>query len=110
VVSRYRFRASVVLAASSFLSVEGVSTRMPKRKRRSRRQASIEGGSPYSKGQVNRLIDDAVHPLKKTHWVFILVDEALHMINEGDIQQSAYKFVQYSLPELLQKLLKKKNP
>jgi len=53
------------------------------------------------------LIDDILYPLKKTHWVFILVDEALHMINEGDIEQSAYKFVQFSLPEPLRKFLKK---
>ena len=62
----------------------------------------------FSKGQVNRLIDDAIHPLKKMDSSFTIIDEALHMINEGDIQQSLIKFVEYSLPEILKELLKKK--
>ena len=62
----------------------------------------------FSKGQVNRLIDEAIHPLKKMDWSFTIIDEALHMINEGDIQQSVIKFVEYSLPEILKRFLKKK--
>jgi len=62
----------------------------------------------FSKGQVNRLIDDVVHPLKKLDWSFTVVDEALHMINEEDILDSLIKFVEYSLPEILKRILKKK--
>ena len=80
---------------------------MTRGRRKRHRPVSNEGRPIYSKGQLNMLIDDILHPLKKTHWVFILVDEALHMINEGDIEQSAYKFVQFSLPEPLRKFLKK---
>ena len=51
------------------------------------------------------MIDGVLHPLKKTHWVFVLVDEAFHIINEGDIEQSLVKFAQYSLPELVKILV-----
>ena len=76
-------------------------------KRRKRRKAARKARPIFSKGQVNRLIDDAVHPLKKLDWSFTVIDEALHMINEGDIQQSVIKFVEYSLPEILKRFLKK---
>jgi hypothetical protein len=79
-------------------------SRRQDKKRKANRERSL-----YSHGELNSLIDDVVHPLKKMHWAFILVDEALHMINEGDIEQSARKFVQFSLPEILQKLLKKRK-
>jgi hypothetical protein len=82
---------------------------MPKRRKRRRRELRAEGSIPYTKGEVNKLIDDLVHPLKKTHWAFILVDEAFHMINEGDIAQSLAKFAEYSLPELVKIFLKKKK-
>ena len=77
-------------------------------KRRMRRKAARKASPIVSKGQVNLLIDDAVHPLKKLDWSFTVIDEALHMINEGDIQQSVIKFVEYSLPEILKRFLKKK--
>jgi len=82
---------------------------MPKRRRRRRRVPRAKGGAPYTKGEVNKLIDDLIHPLKKTHWAFILIDEAFHMINEGEIAQSLAKFAEYSLPELVRIFLKKKE-
>ena len=81
---------------------------MAKPRRRRRRKMSRKDRPVFSKGQLNRLIDDVVHPLKRIDWSFTVVDEALHLINEGDIQQSIIKFVEYSLPEILKKLLKKK--
>jgi len=74
---------------------------------RRRRKKSRKARPVFSKGQVNRLIDEAIHPLKKMDWSFTIIDEALHMINEGDIQQSVIKFVEYSLPEILKRFLKK---
>ena len=81
---------------------------MTKPRRRRRRKMSRQDRPVFSKGQVNRLIDDALHPLKRLDLSFTIIDEALHMINEGDIQQSIIKFVEYSLPEILRKFLKKK--
>ena len=92
---------------SSLLFDEEVCRRMAKPGRR-RRKKSRKARPVFSKGQVNRLIDDAIHPLKKMDSSFTIIDEALHMINEGDIQQSIIKFVEYSLPEILRKFLKKK--
>ena len=77
--------------------------------KRKHRRPQTKSGLPYTTGQVNALIDDIFHPLKETHWVLILVDEAAHMINEGNLEQSFYKFMQYSFPELLKKLFKKKD-
>jgi len=82
---------------------------MSKRRRRKRRQPRTVGSAPYTKGEMNMLIDGVFHPLKKTHWAFIFVDEAFHMINEGDVAQSLAKFVEYSLPELVKIFLKKKK-
>ena len=81
---------------------------MAKPRRRRRRKVTRKDGPVFSKGQVNRLIDDVVHPLKKLDWSFTVVDEALHMINEEDILESLIKFVEYSLPEILKRILKKK--
>ncbi|TMI10414.1 hypothetical protein E6H34_00050 [Candidatus Bathyarchaeota archaeon] len=83
---------------------------MSKGRRKRRGQRDTESSSPYTKGEVNVLIDGVLHPLKKTHWVFVLVDEAFHIINEGDIEQSLVKFAQYSLPELVKIFLKKRKP
>jgi len=82
---------------------------MTKDKKGSHRRSRNKRGIPYSIGQLNMLIDDIFEPLKETHWIFILVDEAAHMINEGDLEQSFYKFMQYSFPDLLRKLFKKKD-
>jgi len=76
--------------------------------RRRRRTRKNKTRPVFTKGEMNKLIDDTVHPLKKLDWSFTVVDEALHMINEGDIQQSVIKFVEYSLPEILKRFLKKK--
>jgi len=86
---------------SNFLPDNHIESDLPKkRKRRKARPV-------FSKGQVNRLIDDAIHPLKELDWSFTVLDETLHKINEGDIQQSVIKFVEYTLPEILKKFLKK---
>ena len=82
---------------------------MPRGQKGKHRRSQRKGGLPYTTGQVNALIDDIFHPLKETHWLFILVDEAAHMINEGDLEQSFYKFMKYSFPELLKKLFEKKD-
>ena len=52
------------------------------------------------------IIDSMVHPLADQHWGFILVDGALHAINEADPVQSFIKFLRYNAPELLKRILK----
>jgi hypothetical protein len=70
-----------------------------KKKRNQRRQL------PYSKGQVNRLVDDLVHPwIEQNEW-FILLDEAAHGIVEGNLEETIIKFARYRLPGLLRLLL-----
>ena len=62
--------------------------------------------SVYSRSQKNMIIDSMVHPLADQHWGFILVDGALHAINEADPVQSFIKFLRYNAPELLKRILK----
>ena len=59
----------------------------------------------YSKGEVNRLVDDLVHPLIKENEILVVVDEIAHGIIEGDIEESIVKFTRYRLPWLVRKLL-----
>ena len=61
-------------------------------------------GRLYSKGQLNFLIDDAIHPLTNKSAGFVLVDEILHMWVEMDPKASLEKFVRYNLPKLIKKV------
>lgn len=59
----------------------------------------------YSKGELNRLVDSALHPLFEHSPIFLAVDEAAHALIEQNLRESALKFVRYSLPTLIQKLV-----
>jgi len=61
----------------------------------------------YSKSDKNAIIDSIVHPLAEEHWSFVLIDSALHALNEQDPIQSFIKFLRYNAPELLRRILKK---
>jgi hypothetical protein len=75
-------------------------SRNERKKRRTRKRQV-----PYSKGQVNRLVDDLVHPwIEQNEW-FILLDEAAHGIVEGNLEETIIKFARYRLPGLLRLLL-----
>ena len=41
----------------------------------------------YSKSEKNVIIDSLVHPLAEQHWSFVLIDGALHALNEQDPAQ-----------------------
>ena len=58
----------------------------------------------YSKGQLNYLIDDAIHPLTDKSAGFVVVDEVLHMIVERDAKVSLQKFARYGLQQLIRKI------
>lgn len=55
-----------------------------------------------SEGTINYLIDDLLHPLAKgeKRKAVLLLDTALHFINENDPQRSLKKFVRYNLKKL----------
>ena len=62
--------------------------------------------NPYSRSERNAIIDSLVHPWADEHWGFILIDGALHALNEEDPVQSFIKFLKYNAPELLKQILK----
>jgi hypothetical protein len=57
--------------------------------------------NPFSKGRLNRVIDDLLHPFFNTNKGSILIDGVLHGLVEQNPPLSAQKFVRYSLPELM---------
>lgn len=62
---------------------------------------------PYSVGQMNKLVDDLIHPLyKKSEW-YRVADGLLHVLVGKNIRVSAKKFVKYNLPEIAKKILEK---
>lgn len=63
---------------------------------------------PFSPGQLNRLIDDLVHPFFKENKNLIWIDGALHMFVERNPKLSMEKFVKYNVPHLLKTKRKKK--
>jgi hypothetical protein len=85
---------------SGILVIALLVSRNEREKRRARKRRV-----PYSKGQVNRLVDDLVHPwIEQNEW-FILLDEAAHGIVEGNMEETIIKFARYRLPGLLRLLL-----
>jgi hypothetical protein len=72
----------------------------PKKKTSRKKRTEI-----YTVGEINQLIDSIVHPLVKTHLAFTLLDEAFHMLVERNPQESTVKFVKYTLPGIIKKLL-----
>jgi hypothetical protein len=72
------------------------------RKKRTRQKRK----SLYSRSEKNMIIDSLVHPLADEHWSFVIVDGALHALNEEDPIQSLIKFLRYNAPELLKRILR----
>ena len=56
---------------------------------------------PLTKGALNKLIDDLVHPLFSESKGFIFVDGLLHGLVEQNLPLSVKKFVKYNFPELM---------
>ena len=61
---------------------------------------------PYSKGQLNKLIDTLCHPLFETNEGFILLDGLLHGLVEQNLPISVRKFIKYNLPRLIRQIEK----
>ena len=61
---------------------------------------------PYSRGQVNYIIDSFCHPLFKVNKNFILLDGALHGLVEKNPKQTAKKFIKYNLHTIINEIRK----
>jgi len=64
--------------------------------------------SPYTKGQLNKIIDGMVHPLARgdDKLMALVLDSVLHAIIEQDVETSARKFTKYNAPLLISELTK----
>jgi len=62
---------------------------------------------PYTKGELNKLIDSLCHPLFKTNEGYVLVDGLLHGIVEQNPPLTIRKFMEYNLPKLIKQIEKK---
>jgi len=62
-----------------------------------------------TKGQLNRLIDDLIHPYFTEYPALIIVDSLLHAMVEQDPDMSLRKFVRYNIPKLLRSLTQKQK-
>ena len=62
---------------------------------------------PYTKGELNKLIDSLCHPLIKTNEGYTLVDGLLHGLVEQNPQLTIRKFIKYNLPKLMKQIEKK---
>jgi hypothetical protein len=74
---------------------------MPSRTRNRRKRRK----KPYSRGDINYLIDDVVHPWYDENLGFIVVDEALHALVEQNPGVVAKKFLRYNLPEIVKRIV-----
>ena len=72
---------------------------MKKNKKRRRRKTI------YSKGELHKIVDSGLHPLFEHSPIFIVVDEAAHALIEQDLRESVLKFIRYSLPTVIRKLI-----
>ena len=68
--------------------------------------AMPKDGKPTT-GDLNKLIDDLIHPYTKKYPALILVDGLLHAIVEQDPSTSMKKFLRYGVPKLLKHLQEK---
>jgi len=60
----------------------------------------------YSKAELNRLLDDIMHPPARNNPFLVLADGVLHFIIERDPYTSTLKFVKYSLPEIIEQIIR----
>jgi hypothetical protein len=59
--------------------------------------------SHYSKGELNKLIDDVLHPLIDSSPELIMVDTVLHGLIEQNPSETTLKFIRYTLPKILKR-------
>jgi len=69
-----------------------------------RRSKMKKKRSYYSKGELNRLIDNLLHPLFDRGPSFLIADAILHGLVEQDPPKTASKFIRYNLPKIIEEL------
>lgn len=79
---------------------------------RGRLLRSARAGKPrksrsYSVGQINKLVDDFVHPFYRKSELYRVADGLLHGLIERGPRISVKKFLKYNLPEIVKKLLER---
>jgi hypothetical protein len=60
--------------------------------------------TPYTKGELDKLVNRICHPLCENDKRFILVDGFLHALVEQNPPVTVRKFVKYNLPEIMKQL------
>ena len=73
---------------------------MPKKRKRRKKPTSI-----YTRGELNAITDDLLHPLIKKHKELRILDEMAHIVIEGDLRESLIKFIRFTLPQIVRELL-----
>jgi len=73
---------------------------MPKKRKRRKRSSSL-----YTKGELNTLTDDLLHPLLAKYKELRIIDEMAHIVIEGDLRESLIKFLRFTLPQIVRELL-----
>ncbi|TET19536.1 hypothetical protein E3J74_06575 [Candidatus Bathyarchaeota archaeon] len=76
---------------------------MPHHSKRKKRQ------NHYTKGQLNRLIDNLLHPLFDNSPAIIIADTILHGLVEQNPPETAVKFIRYNLPKIIGKITGRKQ-
>ena len=64
---------------------------------------------PYTTGELNKTVDDLLHPLAKLDPVFLIVDGLLHGIIEQNPPESILKFIHYNLPKMASQLMRSRR-
>jgi hypothetical protein len=84
---------------------------MSKTPRKRKKNGKRKRRTPYTMGEINKLIDGLIHPLAEKDKGFILIDGLLHALNELNPPQSFTRFVKYNLSEIIKRIEKSsRNP
>jgi len=75
-----------------------------KRMRKKRKPAA-----PYTKAELNRLIDSLCHPLFDIDKGFIVLDGFLHALVEQNPPLTIRKFIRHNLPRLIKNMIEHRN-
>jgi len=85
---------------SNFLLNRHSESDLPKKRKRRKSAPSV-----YTKGELNAITDDLLHPLIKKHKDLRILDEMAHVVIEGDLRESFIKFLKFTLPQIVRELL-----
>jgi hypothetical protein len=63
----------------------------------------------YTKGQLNKVIDDLIHPHYEQNEGLRFLDALLHGLVEQNPLESLEKSIRYNLPEIIKKIRRKQR-